>query len=216
MGIAGTFTLFIVLMLVSCFLFVNWKDGLAFMGVLIFLAYVAFNFGIYFKTGGFLPTLLRRINRFLMLCAILFTSVYSIFEEDLTTYMGIGLSGSISLFFLWFYAILNFAKDFYEVAQRPVFYSGSLFPVYKFNPKKNDVEFHYTPLISWILGLIIIVLYGFYTNYSLKPRWFGAVMTIAIQLLILVSVMYLRSLTLDAAKNAMGFITPEVARSAWI
>lgn len=70
--------------------------------------------------------------------------------------------------------------------------------------------------MAWITGLILIFIYGFYTNYSIVPVWFGAIITIGIQLLVLMSVIYLRSLTLETAKSAMGFITPEVARSAWI
>ena len=208
--------LYIILILVSCFLFVNWKDGLIFLGALVLLAYVSFNFALYFKTGGYIPVILRRVNQFLILCIVLASSVVSIFNEDLSTYMGIGLSGSVSLFFLWFYAVFHFARDFITIAKKPVFYSGALFPVFKFNPKINNVEEHYSPLVSWIIGLFLIFMFGFYSNYSLKPVWFGAVLTIGIQLLVLMSVIYLRSLTLEAAKSAMGFITPEVAKSAWV
>jgi hypothetical protein len=211
----GILVFYIVLILVSCFLFVNWKDGLIFLGALVFMAYVAANFGLYFKTGGFLPVILKRVNRFFILCIVLASSVVSIFNEDLTTYLGVGLSGSVTLFFLWFYAVFHFARDFINIAKQPVFYSGSLFPVFKFNSKKNIVEEHYSPLVAWIIGLFLILIFGFYTNYSLQPVWFGAVLTIGIQLLVLMSVIYLRSLTLEAAKSAMGFITPEVAKSAW-
>lgn len=213
---AGIFALFVLLMLLSCFILVNWKDGLVFLAALIFLIYVVGNFGIYFKTGGFIPLLLKRINRTLILLAILASSVVSIFVDDLSTYEGLGISASVTLFFLWFYAVFHFAKDFIELDQKPVFYSGSLFPVYKFNPKINNVEAHYSPLMSWAIGLILIFIWGFYTNYSIAPAWFGAVMTIGIELLVLMSVIYLRSLTLEAAKHAIGFITPEVAKSAWI
>jgi hypothetical protein len=71
-------------------------------------------------------------------------------------------------------------------------------------------------LMSWGIGLILIFIWSFYTNYSIAPAWFGAVMTIAIELLVLLSIIYLRSLTLEAARGAIGFITPDVARSAWI
>ena len=104
--------------------------------------YVAGNFGLYFKTDGFLPIMLRRLNRVLVLLAILCSAVLSIFIDGLSTYEGLGYSASVMLFFLWFYAAFHFVKDFREIAQKPVFYSGSLFPVYKFNPKINDVEAH--------------------------------------------------------------------------
>lgn len=113
---AGIFVIFVILMILSCLIFVNWKKGLGFLGALVFLAYVVGNFGIYFKTGGFIPLLLRRINAFLILCVILLSSIWSIFEDNLSTYEGIGYSWSVSLFFLWFYAVFQFAKDFLEIA----------------------------------------------------------------------------------------------------
>jgi len=212
----GIFVLFLVLMLLSTFILVNWKDGLGFLGAVIFLIYVAGNFAIYFKTGGFVPLLLKRINRGLILLAILASFVVSIFVDSMSTYEGVSYSAAVNLFFLWFYAVFHFAKDFLEIAQKPVFYSGSLFPVYKFNPNINNVEAHYSPLMSWVVGLGLMMVFGFYTNYSLAPEWFGAILTIGIELLVLMSVIYLRSLTLEAARSAMGFITPDVAKQSWI
>ena len=142
--------------------------------------YVAGNFGLYFKTDGFLPIMLRRLNRVLVLLAILCSAVLSIFIDGLSTYEGLGYSASVMLFFLWFYAAFHFVKDFREIAQKPVFYSGSLFPVYKFNPKINNVEAHYSPLMSWVVGLILIFLWALYTNYAITPVWFGAVISIAV------------------------------------
>jgi hypothetical protein len=58
----GIFAMYVVLILLSCFLFVNWKTGFVILGALVLMAYVAGNFAIYFKTGGFIPVLLQRIN----------------------------------------------------------------------------------------------------------------------------------------------------------
>ena len=140
----------------------------------------------------------------------------SIFVDEMSTYQGVSYSVAVNLFFLWFYAVFHFAKDFIEIAQKPVFYSGSLFPVYKFNPKINNVEAHYSPLMSWIVGLALTMVFGFYTNYSLQPEWFGAILTIGIELIVLMSVIYLRSLTLEAAKSAIGFISEDVAKQSWV
>jgi hypothetical protein len=82
----GIFVMFMVLMLASTFILVNWKDGLGFLGAMVFMIYVAGNFGIYFKTGGFVPLLLKRINRGLILIAILASFVVSIFVDGMSTY----------------------------------------------------------------------------------------------------------------------------------
>ena len=115
-AMAGIFVFFVFLMLLSTFIFVNWKDGLGFLGALIFLIYVAGNFALYFKTGGFIPILLKRINRGLVLIAILCSLVISIFVDGMSTYEGVSYSSAVTLFFLWFYAVFHFAKDFIEIA----------------------------------------------------------------------------------------------------
>jgi hypothetical protein len=97
-----------------------------------------------------------------------------------------------------------------------VFYSGALFPIYKFNPKNNHVKEHDDPLITWLAGLSLLTLWGFYMNTSISPSWFGAVVTIFIELIILMSAMYLRTLTLDCLKGTVDFMTPEIAKDAWL
>jgi hypothetical protein len=112
----GIFIFFTLLMVLSCFIIVNWVEGVAFLGALIVAIYVLGNFGIYFKTGGFIPILLQRINRALILIAILASAVISVFLDEMSTYEGVSYSSAVTLFFLWFYAIFHFAKDFIEIA----------------------------------------------------------------------------------------------------
>ena len=112
--------------------------------------------------------------------------------------------------------MFHFIKDSIETTYKPVYYAGALFPVYKFMPKKNDVKSHHAPLITWCIGLGMMLLWGFYMNTSINPKWFGAVVTIFIELVILMSAMYLRSLTLDSFKNTGEYITADIAKTAWL
>lgn len=96
-----------------------------------------------------------------------------------------------------------------------MFYSPSLFPIYKYNDEIGDVEPHYGPAISWIFGLILILVWGYLTNVSVTPQWFGAAVTIAIQLLIMLSLIYLRSLTMQALRDVGDLINETTAKKAW-
>jgi hypothetical protein len=53
-------------------------------------------------------------------------------------------------------------------------------------------------------------------NSSITPEWLGAVITIGIQLVILLSAIYLRSLTMDSLKSTAEFITSDIAKAAWL
>lgn len=158
----------------------------------------------------------KRVNITIVIIGILLAGVISIFDEELSTFEGISYGMAVALFFLWGFALFHFIKDSNESTNKPVFYAGALFPVYKFNPSKNDVKVHYEPLGSWLIGLSILTLWGFYMNTSLTPQWLGAVVTIGIELIILMSAMYLRSLTMDSLKNTAEQITPEIAKAAWL
>mmetsp|Transcript_25040 Transcript_25040/g.38852 ORF Transcript_25040/g.38852 Transcript_25040/m.38852 type:complete len:148 (+) Transcript_25040:3305-3748(+) len=122
----------------------------------------------------------------------------------------------VLLFMLWFYAVFQFVRDFIETERRPVFYSSTIFPIYKLNPQTNHIEPHYDPTVAWIIGLILLIGWGFFTNLHISPVWFGAVLVMCVELLILLSLIYLRSITLDSLKNATEFMDKQNVKKAWI
>jgi len=104
------------------------------------------------------------VNNILLVLTILFAFVWSAFDKELSSYAGGSYSAAILFFFLWSYAISQFVIDFSERETKPIYVSTNMFPVYKFNPKINDVEDHYDPAISFILGLVIAAFWGLITN----------------------------------------------------
>lgn len=64
--------------------------------------------------------------------------------------------------------------------QCPMYFSNTLFPIYKYNPRINDIEEHYGPTVALIIGLILVIFWGWFTNYQLKPEWLGTVIAIGI------------------------------------
>lgn len=158
----------------------------------------------------------KRINLTIIILGIFAAGVVSIFDDNLSTFEGISYSLAVTLFLLWSFAVFHFIKDSNESTNKPVYYAGALFPVYKFNPRKNDVNVHYEPLACWLIGLSFLTLWGFYMNTSIEPQWMGAIVTIGIELVILMSAMYLRSLTMDSLKNTAEQISPEIAKAAWL
>jgi hypothetical protein len=212
----GLFCFGLFAMILGTFLLVCWKDGIAFISVVLVVLYAGFQVSLYFKNDGFMEIVWKRVNITIIILGVFAAGVVSIWDDNLSTFEGLTYSMSVALFLLWGFALFHFTKDSYESTYKPVYYAGALFPAYKFNPKKNDVTVHYEPLACWLIGLCFLTLWGFYMNTSINPQWMGAIVTIGIELVILMSAMYLRSLTMDSLKNTAEQITPEIAKAAWI
>jgi len=120
------------------------------------------------------------VNNCIVIACIVATSVYAGISDDMSTYDGVSYSVAVCLFFLWSYAMLQFGHDLSQFNERPLYFSPTLFPIYKYNPKINDVEDHYKPTTVWICGLVLLVFWGFFTNYALGPEWLGAVISIGV------------------------------------
>ena len=65
-------------------------------------------------------------------------------------------------------------------------------------------------------GLALLVFWGFFTNYSIKPEWFGTVIAIGIQLILLLTVIYSRMITLDSMDSAYEFIDDQSVKKVWL
>lgn len=61
-----------------------------------------------------------------------------------------------------------------------------------------------------------MVIWGFFTNLHVAPMWFGSVITLGVEQLIMLSVVYLRTLTLDSMQNAGTFMNNETVKISWI
>ena len=171
---------------------------------------------LYIKNSYKMNSKMEVINKILVFVIVIFAGVFSAVSEDLSSYHGISLSTIVLLFFLWSYSLFQFTRDFREIENRPVFYSPSLFPIYKYNDEIADLEPHYGPAVAWIMGLLLLLVWGYFTNVNVTPQWFGAAVTIAIQLLIMLSMIYLRSLTIEALRDVGDLINDATAKKAWI
>jgi hypothetical protein len=203
-------------MIASAFLFVKWVAGVAFLGALLFMLYIVAQVYLYFKNDYFMKPKWEIINKVLAVLLVLFAGVFSAFSDDLAVFEGVSYSMSVLLAILWFYAIFQFFRDFMEIEQRPVFYSPQLFPIYKYNPSKYMIEEHYAPTASWALGIVILLIWAFYVNFHIFPSWAGCVISIGVEQLAILGVIYLRSVTLESVDRSIGYMNEETVKSSWL
>lgn len=107
-----TFLVGVVLMILCCFLFVHWIDGLIFLGAMLFFLYVAAQVWMYIQNDYYVKPLWAIVNQTLVVISVLFAFAWSIFDEELNSYQGGSFSALVLLFFIWTYAAINFLIDF--------------------------------------------------------------------------------------------------------
>ena len=98
----------------------------------------------------------------------------------------------------------------------PVYFSSSIFPIYKFNSLTNKVEEHYGPTIAWMSGFALAGVWAFLTTGSIMPEWFGVVLSIGIKLFILLSCIYLTQITKHSLASAITFVDSSTIKKAWL
>lgn len=120
------------------------------------------------------------VNVCVCILIVLATTIFSLVDESLNTFEGLSYSSCVLLFLLWSYALIQFAIDFNSSMTRPVFFSASLFPIYKYDPKINNVREHYGPTVSWIAGSFLILMWSLCSSFAIEPVWFGVIFCIGI------------------------------------
>jgi len=164
-GLVVGFILGMLLMLVAVFLFVHWIDGLIFFAALAFLIYVVIQLYMYIRDGFYMRPIWLNINRVIIFGLTITSFCISLGTDSFSMYAGASYSCLTLLFLMWSFAVFHFIVDFSEVEDRPVYYSITLFPIFKYDPKKNDVEDHYTPTSAWIAGVLVLLGWAFLTAH---------------------------------------------------
>jgi hypothetical protein len=212
----GGFALCVVLMVLAVFLFVRWVDGVAFLGGLLLVMYFVGQLYMFVMNDFYLEERWLNINRAIVACMVLAAFVVSLFVEEMSEYAGASYSMLVLLCLLWGFGVFHFAVDFNQRDERPVHYSLTIFPIFKFDPKRNDVVEHYVPMAAWIFGIVLVTLWTLLTNNQLKPTWFGPLVLLLLQDMVLLSILYTQQLTLDSMNNAFTFMTDKIAKDAWL
>jgi hypothetical protein len=133
-GIAVGFLIGVILMIISCFVFIHWGDGLIFIGSILAFIYIFVNTYLYVRDGYTMKPILVIINQILAVICVLFAGVWSIFDPNVDTFEGVTISIAVCLAFIWFISIFNLVKDSTEMETMPLFFSRTVIPIYKFNP----------------------------------------------------------------------------------
>ncbi len=94
---------------------------------------------IYLKNDNYMPQMWYLINIGIVIAAIIATFIASGFVGELSIFMGFSISTWLLAFLLLVFGIGKTYFDLRGMRAKPVFFSPWVFPIYIFNPKKQDV-----------------------------------------------------------------------------
>jgi hypothetical protein len=77
------------------------------------------------------------------------------------------------------YSISSIYSDIINSDKKPVFFSPWIFPVYIFNPKKNDVEPRNGPAAGLMIALLIMIAWSASCTAWVRPFYVGVSLSIA-------------------------------------
>lgn len=83
----------------------------------------------------------------------------------------------------------------YKIETKPLFFSPWIFPVYVFNPKKNDVESHNLPSIAVITSFIVLLVWSALASIWIYPHSVGITLTVLFEISMTLMALYLVSIS---------------------
>lgn len=72
------------------------------------------------------------------------------------------------------------------------------------------------PISSWIIGLVILMMWSLLTNTQVTPRWFGAFLSIVIEAIMILTLVLARTLSIATINDACDYIDEKICKSAWL
>ena len=87
----------------------------------------------------------------------------------MSSYEGGSYSAAVLLFFIWAYALSNYFIDFVETDKRPIYFSATIFPVFKYDNLNGDVDKNYEPSTALLLGITLMFIWALISNTQYHP-----------------------------------------------
>ena len=175
--------------LVCCFVFLSLTSGIIVSVIVLCLAYVVIQVYIYVKNDYYFPLVWQVINSSLAVLIVIASFVAALIIDGFSNFFGFSISLWLIAFFILLYAFSELISDIKNFKRKPIFFSPWIFPVYIYNPKKNDVESHNEPSIALILGFLILMLWSLLASVWITPVGFGVSVGAVLELILVIIIL---------------------------
>lgn len=185
----------LVLLIGSSFVFYSNTIGIVVSIIFFFILYAVVQVTIYIRNENYLPILWQRINAVLGLIIIFGIMIFSFVYDGFNEFVGFSTSVLILGFGGVVYSLNEIVGDVTNFIKQPIFFSPWIFPVYRYNPKKNDVDKRNRPTVILMGSMLIILGWTILCSVWVAPFFVGISMSILIELILLTICLRLISVT---------------------
>ena len=163
-----------------------------------------------------MPKMWQIINLVIFSLIILFIFIVSFFVEGFNEFIGFSISIVFGGVCALGYALNEIVSDISNFSKKPVFFSPWIFPVYRYNAKKNDVDKRNKPSIILVSSLLIILGWSILCSVWIDPFFIGISFSILVELILLVISLHLISITSVQMKDVIEYVDDRLVRNAWL
>lgn len=175
-------------MIALAFIYTTYVQGIIIVVVFIGVAYSISQILIYVNHDFYLPRLWTIINAVIVSLIVIACTVVSLFSDEYRTYTGVSISVWVLCFFMLVYGFSELYTDLSKIETNPIFFAPCIFPIYIYNPKKNDVVPKYGPTIVIFAALVFLILWSVTCTVWVYPHNIGISVGILVeQVLIILS-----------------------------
>jgi hypothetical protein len=205
-----------IAMLVCAFVFMTWVQGIVVSCVIGVLCYVGFQVWIYQKNEYYMPTKWTYVNILVVICAIIAAFVASLIAPGFTIFLGFSISVWLLSILLFVFGFGRVMFDYVNLRKRPVFFSPWIFPIFRYDPKKQDIEKQNLPAQCLLASLVILIFWSVLATVWFTPTHVGVSLTIFFEMLLILTMIFLIQISHLQLKKVSSFVDNKIIRKAWL
>lgn len=205
-----------IAMLVCAFVFMTWVQGIVVSAVILVLSYIGFQVWIYQKNEYYMPKNWFYINILVVVIAIIAAFVASLIAPGFTIFLGFSISTWLLAFLLFVFGFGRIMFDYINLRKRPVFYSPWIFPIFRYDPKKQDIIKDNLPAACLLASLVIMVAWSVLATVWFNPTHVGVSLTIMFEMLLILTMIFLVQISHLQLRKVSTFVDSKIIRRAWL
>jgi hypothetical protein len=209
-------SLLMVAMIVFCYIFIGPISGSVVLGILAAIIYGGVLLQIYVKNDNYLPWVWKIINLVVLLLCALATFVVSLAVDGINVFLGFSVSYGIVVLLILLYAGSDMYNDLLHLDTEPLYFSPWIVPAYKYNAKKKDLMERSEPALLILLSLLLALGWSLGCAVWVTPYYAGISVSCLVEVLIIIFVLFLISLTPGLMQEAECRIDQLLIKQAWL
>ena len=205
-----------ILLIISCFIFLGPISGSVFSGLIAGIIYIGAVIYIYYKKGGYLPLGWAISNAVLLLLLAASVFVIALFVNNFNTFVGWSISYGIISSLIFLYGFTTLARDLWYAEDEPLYFSPWIFPVFKYNSKKNDIILRNEPVAYVLLSLLLGLGWSFQCTVWIKSVAIGISVSCLVEVVFIIFVLYLVSFTSVMLEDVRPTLDQLIVKRSWL